>query len=209
MKITLFNKYLVIVFSILLFVLNISLLKKVNSFTEQEKILKDRIAFLNKEMLKLKPSVTERTYENFLEGKKIPFSILNNSVYKNYFFQNPKTNKLLIILVGTSVDCSSCTKEEIEMWKEFFNSSNPNDISAFSIYHNNNDKSLQKFINNYQNIFPVISDPEFLFKRELSIQRTPIILVINKNRITYVHIPLNNDKDKTKNFIKKIERTLH
>ena len=95
------------------------------------------------------------------------------------------------------------------MWKEFLNHNMSNCIESFSIYHNNTEESLTKFKQDYQNLFPVISDPEFLFKRELSIQRTPIILVINKNRITYVHIPLNNDRDKTRNFIKKIERTLH
>lgn len=203
------NKNLILIFTILLFVLNIYFIRKADILAQQGALLKKKITSLNKDALKFKPWVTQRNFENFIEGKKVPLSVLINPVYKNHFSSESKANKLSVVLVATSVDCSSCTEEEIEMWKEFLNHNMSSGIESFSIYHNNTEESLIKFKENYQNLFPVISDPEFLFKRELNIQRTPIILILNnQNRIMYAHIPVSEDKEKTKNFIRKIERIL-
>jgi len=209
MRIIKLNKNLILIFTILLIVLNIYFIRKANALAQQGALFKEKIASLNKDILKFKPWVTQRNFENFIEGKKVPLSVLKNSVYKNHFSSESKENKLSVVLVATSVDCSSCTEEEIEMWKEFLNHNMSNGIESFSIYHNNTEESLTKFKQNYQNLFPVISDPEFLFKRKLNIQRTPIILILNnQNRIIYAHIPVSEDKEKTKNFIRKIEKIL-
>jgi len=208
MRIIKLNKNLILILTVLLFILNIYFIKKADTLAQQGALLKKKIATLNKDVLKFKSWVTQRNFENFIEGKKVPLSVLENPVYKNHFSIKSKVNKLSIVLVATSEDCSSCTEEEIEMWKEFLNHNMSNGIESFSIYHNNTGESLNKFKQDYQNLFPVISDPEFIFKRELDIQRAPVILILNKNRIIYSHIPISEDKEKTKNFIRKIERIL-
>lgn len=208
MKTIIFNKYLFLIFTFLLFVLNIYFFNKADLLTRQETLLKSKITDLNKDILRFKPWVTQRNLENFIEGKKVPPSITKNPIYNNYF-NKMRTGKISVVLVGTSSDCSSCTEEEIEMWRQFLNYKGINEINRFSIYHNSNEKSYNDFKKKYNDVFPVICDSTLLFKRELNIQRTPSILVVNnQNRIIYAHIPISEDNEKTKNFIEKIERIL-
>ncbi|MFC1557942.1 redoxin family protein [candidate division KSB1 bacterium] len=204
MKLIEFNRKLIIVLLILTVGLYINLLRETDLFAKQNALFKSKITSLNKDLLKFKPWVTTRKYENFIEGKSIPSSILKNHIYKNYFSENSK--RLSIILVGNSADCGTCTEKEIELWKDFFSQNSNSNISKFSIYHSKNQKSTDKFIEKYQEVFPVISDPTFSFLRQLEIQRTPVILFVVNNKIVYVHIPISEDEEKTENFIKKINR---
>jgi len=200
------NRKLTIIFIILLIGLIIDLLRKADLNAKQDALFKTKIATLNKDLLEFKPWVTSRKYENFIEGKKIPPSILKNPVYKNYFSENPNT--LSIILVGTSVDCGSCTEEEIKIWNNFFSQETSHNIKKFSIYHSNSKENLKNFKKKYQNVFPVLGDTSFSFMRALEIQRTPVILFLNNNKIIYAHIPISGDKEKTEDFIRKIKRSL-
>ena len=105
MRIIKLNKNLILIFTLLLFVLNIYFIKKSDALARQGALLKKKIATLNKDVLKFKPWVTQRNFENFIEGKKVPLSVLENPVYKNHFSSESKVNKLSIVLVATSVDC--------------------------------------------------------------------------------------------------------
>lgn len=209
MKLIRFNKNLIFILTVLFFVSNIYFIIKADQLAKKIALLKTIITTLNKDVLESKPWESERNLENFIEGKKIPSSILNHPIYRELFSDRLMANKLSVLLVATSFDCGSCTKEEVELWKEFFNREGSNGIKIFSIYHNNSEESLNEFKEKYQNVFPVINDPDFLFMRELGIQRTPIIFILNnQNKIIYAHIPLRENKEKTENFIKKIERIL-
>ena len=105
MRIINLNKNLILILTVLLFILNIYFIKKADTLAQQDALLKKKNATLNKDVLKFKPWVTQRNFENFIEGKKVPLSVLKNSVYKNHFSSGLKANKLSIVLVATSVDC--------------------------------------------------------------------------------------------------------
>ena len=150
------------------------------------------------------------SYENAVEGMKIPADILSDSIYGSTISRNTEPGRLLVLFAASSSDCIVCTKEEINAWNQFMERVPPDKLDMVFLYYDRTGKGSSEFVKRYGITMPVIPEFRPKFFEALNIQRTPCVFVFDdRRRCLYAHIPLNENKEKTGEFIRKIERLLH
>lgn len=187
------SKYISILFLLLLIVSNIFIIYTNINLEKENTVIKQKI----------KSNNSEKYVESFLEGKKIDRKELNDII-------SISNSKYTLLIIFNLTSCYKCSDRTLNLIANLYNSNeNENIIKIAPIALCNSKKELEIFTRVKKIKMPIYIDSLNTFSVITNLDFNSIpsaFLLLNQDYKVIYSFIVNEDNERTNNFIKKVFR---